>query len=294
MSKKLSQKIEEKKQDVEKEITTSVALHNLTTSTTKQLVRLGMVAGVGRVAQTLNAHTIRALQGIREEKDFEALGFSRFDDFLNESELAPMTYRQFNEREKLLKQEGDEIFDMLNHLRFSHRQRKLLGSGNVELEGDLVIVTSKNEFGDEIQEEIQINDRDRLLQTLSALADQNSRLNLKTDKQKSQIEKQDLEIEDLSERIQKGTGGKKSVHFELFVRAKIALSQLSEHLEKVDSVEKERNGEAYLRDLYAQFSLCRQAYGRNDLRFDEALDISSEFEEITSSLNDDDLAKLME
>jgi hypothetical protein len=197
MTTKLS-KYNENRQAAEQNITTSLMANADKDSERKALLRLGAVGAIGRLAQNLNAQTIRALQDVRENKDFEALGFSRFDDFLNESEIAPMTYRQFYDREKLLLQEGDHVFDLMNSLKLSHKQRRLLGAGHIQIDeakGTVIIVTGEDL--EEETEEIELNDRTRLLQTLSALADQAALLNQKNSKQKQQIERGENQVEEL-------------------------------------------------------------------------------------------------
>lgn len=293
---KLNKKLEESKQAAEAGISESVSLMHTEQNRDRALMMFGAVGAINHIAKSLSAQTIRGLQKMREEKIFEAFGFTRFDDFLDGYENSPMSYRQFYDREKLLEKEGDELFDVLNDLRMSHRARKLLGSGNVALEGNTVIVKTMNDDGDEIEEEIQIDDKTRLLQTLSALADQNANLNRKTDRQKTLIDKKDSQIEELSERIQRGAGvSTGGVHIEYFMRSLSALTSLKNFIKnEMTLVEKERDGEMFLREIYAEFALIRQELGKNDLRFDEVLDTTGEFAGITSAMNDDELAGLME
>lgn len=318
MSDKLAKQFNENREIAEENISAKISQTNTRDKLNRQLIRLGMVAGVGRIAQTLSAQTIRALQKVRDDKDFEALGFSRFDDFLDESDISPMTYRQFNDREKLLETEGDDVFDLMNTLKLSHRQRKMLGAGHVQIDeakGTVIIVTDKD--GEENIEEIELVDRSRLLQTLSALADQNATLNAKTNKQKEKIERGEKEIEGLQKKLDSGSfsGKGESAHFGMFMSVLTPFNQMTDSIKKMTVIEKveiHEQGLIYLRSLNSALARLAQAYGHKQLQigFDEdasekslakkvkrnSEDVSdeNEFASITADLNDDELEELMD
>jgi hypothetical protein len=96
---------------------------------------LGAIKASGLIGRSVSAQEMRMLQRFQEEKGHEELGFTRFDDFLDQSPDAPMTYRQYNERIKVLNIEGDETFELMNSLRIPISKRRLLGKGEVEVEG---------------------------------------------------------------------------------------------------------------------------------------------------------------
>ena len=98
-------KFEENRQAAEENINQKLIAQNNNAEKERSLIMIGAVGAVNHIASTLTAQTMRGLQTIRDEKIFESLGFSRFDDFLNESEYSPMSYRQFIDREKLLENE---------------------------------------------------------------------------------------------------------------------------------------------------------------------------------------------
>src|SRR5947209_18364001 len=59
---------------------------------------LGAIRAMGRLGQSITAQTFRALIAFREEKGHEAVGFNRFDDFLENHPDSPMTKHQFYDR----------------------------------------------------------------------------------------------------------------------------------------------------------------------------------------------------
>lgn len=291
----MTDKLEKSKQIAEREMMHTVKQSAAAEDIVKSAMMLGAVKTVNHMNAYFSSQTIRGLQRIRDEKHFEQFGFSRFDDFLDESPHSPMSYKQFYDREKALINEGDEMFDVLNSLNFSLRKRRLLGAGNVVLEDNKMLIKRISEDGGEYTEEVSISDQQKLIQTLSALADQTARLQNENEKQKTRLNRRDRDIEQLTEQIQKGTGGGNSALFERFAVAKNALAQLADTVEKhATDTDKKRNGELYLNELYAEFARVRQNFGRNDLRFDAPADTDGEFADITAKMNEDELADLME
>jgi hypothetical protein len=278
----------------------------------RALIMIGAVGAVNHIAATLSAQTMRGLQTIRDEKIFESFGYTRFDDFLNESEFSPMSYRQFIDREKLLENEGEKLFDVLNMSGMSHKQRRLLGSGYVQVDeakGTVLIVTGEDM--EEDVEEIELSDRNRLLQTLSALADQAAVLNQKNSKQKQQIERGEQQVEDLKKKLDEAKDKPGSVSiFDMWLNACRSIDAMTEMVKKASDVEKAQGG-IYIDAIQNSVHRLKDAYGRkpygemsddeikksvakkvkNIQAFDEHED---ELAALTSSMDEDELAALME
>lgn len=144
----------------------------------RAFIALGALGAFDNLARTLSAQVIRGLDAFREAKLHESLGFPHFDDFLRESQYSPVSKSQFYERRKVLEQEGDAIFDILNGLSVPISKRKLIGRGSLAIEGDNLILKSE---GEEI--EISLRDRTRIVETISSLADKTFELDKKLKKQ---------------------------------------------------------------------------------------------------------------
>ena len=279
----------------------------------KSLIRLGAVGAIGQLAQTLSAQTIRALQTVRDDKDFEALGFTRFDDFLDESDVSPMSYRQFYDREKLLEKEGDHLFDLMNSLKLTHRQRRLLGAGHVQIDdkkGTVIIVTGEDL--EEETEEIELTDRTRLLQTLSALADQAAMLNVKTTKQRVQIQKGEEQVEDLKKKLDdaKNRPGA-TTSYQMLMAASIAIDAFAVCVKGISDQQKNEESQLYLNTIRACVARLEHAYGRKTIGEMNETEIEkhvakrmknmsgntpddNKLAEVTASLSDEELADLIE
>src|SRR5215213_1046993 len=101
-------------------------------------MRVGAIRAVDSIASSLASQTMRNLQQIRDQQLYKKLGFQRFEDFLA-SDRAPMNYAKFNRLENAIEREGDELFDYLQSIDAPLSRRRLLGRGDVTVEGKEVV-----------------------------------------------------------------------------------------------------------------------------------------------------------
>lgn len=162
---------------------------------------LGAITAMDALARSFSAsmssQALRGLEKIEQEKLYLSLGYETFVEFLN-SDDSPVTKSQYYERIKLLNSEGDQLYDTLSQLSFPVSKRKLLGKGAIAVEGETVIVTT-----DDGEQQIELSDRNRLLQTISALADQNADKSKKLDKQTAELEKSGEKLKKKDEEIER-------------------------------------------------------------------------------------------
>ena len=162
----------------------------------KGLIETGMLLGatsaLRNLASSMTTQAIRALQHFRDTKQHEKLGYTRFDDFLNKYLYSPMTYKQFNEREKILALEGDAAFDLLNDLQVPLQARKLLSAGTVRVEGDEIII---GRFDDgQTVSVASVKDRTRIAEIIKTLANENEANTRVITDQKEKIKKGSQEL----------------------------------------------------------------------------------------------------
>lgn len=156
------------------------------------LLALGAINAMTAIAQTLNSNLIRGLQTIRDKGLYRALGYERFDFFLDLYEYSPMKYKKFNYIEKQFKAEGDEVFDLLNSLNVPMSTRKLIAeseAGAIVIEGD----------------EIFIGDERADLSNLPVIKTLVKKLASANEKFHENKKVQDTKIERLEEQIETGT-----------------------------------------------------------------------------------------
>jgi len=282
----------------------------------KALKLIGAIRSVDQISKSLSTQAIKVTIAFQQEKMHESFGFKRFADFLDESEHSLMTKSEFYQRKTIFENEGETLFDSLSEAGVPLSTRKLLGKGNVQIDGEKVLIVTGAE-GEQQTEEIELSDRTRLLQVLSAVADQNATLNAKTNKQKEKIERGEKEIEGLQKKLDAGsfTGKGETTHFEMYMRVITPLIQLRNYIKQLTAIEKaqiKEQGLVYLRSFNGELTGLAQTYGHKNLQlgFDEDAQENAplkqvknssaiapeenEFASITANLNDEELEELMD
>ena len=265
------------------------------------------------IARTMSANAMRSLMLFQENKMHEALGFARFDDFLNESEYSPMTKSQFYERKALLEREGDGLFDLLNSSGIPIYKRKLLGTGQISLDGETVIITTELGDGTSSTQQIELNDRTQLLETLTALADRNSELAKKADERQKRLDKfkdtllkaeEEIERVKTEKRIEAGL----DPHSNSLMNLIGAFAAHKQTVEKMSDLEKAQYAPRTFETIAAQLQDLTVAYDRNikldvkktNISMSDAMGdptgelLTQRVTDIVSEINDDELAHLMD
>lgn len=127
---------------------------------------LGGIRAMDRLNKVIDGEVMRTMILFQDNKLFEPFGFTRMADFLEGSPLSPMTKNQFYDRKELFEKEGEHVFDLLNSAKIPLSVRKRLGAGNVQIDGDKVIVKD-----DAHEIAIDLNNQTGLVEALTALAD---------------------------------------------------------------------------------------------------------------------------
>lgn len=291
----MDNKLQKKIRKVEEEHAEEIVSANLSAHDERRrdetLILLGGIKAADRISSALGAETMRALIRFQNEERYKRLGFDNFVGFLNNYESSPMTKNQFYDRKALLEKEGDATFDLLNSVSMPVSKRRLLGKGNIQIEGETVIIRD----GDGGEHEIELRDRTRLLETLTALADANADKSATLDKQKTKLTANDERIADLVRLLEDAKnrpGTLNSVEF--FVRCVSSIDAFAEFVKQQTPVEKERDSEFNLNGIFAAFARLQAAYGRHDMSFGSEPKPENEFAAITGSMNDDELAEMMD
>ncbi len=124
----------------------SVAVQDATTLPKELISTLEMFGSIRtfqQLANVFSAQFIRGLQLFQQREGYKSFGFSSMDDFLNEYENSPIKKTAYYEKLHLLEKEGDAAFDLMNSLKISKAERKLLGSGAIEIDGNTVVIGDK-------------------------------------------------------------------------------------------------------------------------------------------------------
>jgi len=112
----------------------------------KQLIEaaefVGGISAVHRISQCLASQAIRAMEKMQEAKGHEAFGYTRFDDFLDQHPGSPMNSSKYYRQRDLLYKEGDLVFDAMQTIGIPANTRKLLGKGEIAIDGEEIVVGS--------------------------------------------------------------------------------------------------------------------------------------------------------
>jgi hypothetical protein len=258
----------------------------------KATLLLGGLNALNTLANNVSAKVIATLQQVRDEHIYRAFGFDRFDDFLDQHPYAPMGYRAFNTAEKLLKAEGEQLFDLMNGLKIPAYKRKQLGAGLVELDAESGQVFVTLPPADDKQPEqvaIALNDRTQLLNALTLAVDQNAAARQDKERAEKKQAKAEKELAEALAAAPSGVSPDSLSHPHKTAALTVfgALEELAAEAEKLTPTEQQTYAPRVFAHLAALTEKLRAAYGRT---LSEVQSYSSPTQEVS----DEDLAELFE
>jgi hypothetical protein len=111
---------------------------------TRRVERLAKLSAVGSYAHQLSraiaSHAVLMSREIKNDRLYLEKGFDAFREYMDNDPDAPMSYHEFNARDKLLDELGAETFDFLSGARLGiAKQEKLVGL--IRTEGDEWVIT---------------------------------------------------------------------------------------------------------------------------------------------------------
>jgi hypothetical protein len=152
-----------------------------------------------KISKGISSYAMQRWIYFQEQKMYESLGYTSFNDFLNKSPYSPMGKSNFYEKRKLLLKEGAPLFDLFNMTRIPERNRKLLREGQIEVVGDKVVIRQDD---DDEKIEIKLNDKVTLIETLTEVLDQNAVQKTTIKRKDEHIERGEKKIEALNKEKQ--------------------------------------------------------------------------------------------
>jgi hypothetical protein len=190
------QSLEKIQQEADESIRTSIDT-NLAAEEAEDLIfRLGEISAAHVISRNLESAVIVGLQVIRDERKYTALGFERFDDFLDNWHRAPMKYKRFNYLEGLHEELGSAGFDLMRGSGISYRQMKMLEAGDIVVEGQEVIIGGEDRVS--LGDSRVVKDLvEKLIQERSAEKAEKEKLTRKVEKQQDQLNTGRQEYEEL-------------------------------------------------------------------------------------------------
>lgn len=216
------------------------------------------------VATALSAQAIRALEHFLGEHKYKVLGYQTGVDFLEKSEYSPMSKRQYYDRLALIREHGDEIYDLLTSVGISVRAQKMIGNGDLAIKGDKLMIG---------ETEVEVANTGVIKEVLNELFDERRELQAKAVKSEEKISKLESqvnvgvdEIEQLQRNIDNMRAG--NPHDRGVARAALSLVELTEHIGELPDKQKAKRGLDVLPLLYTAFLRVKAAYG-TDFNFED-------------------------
>lgn len=237
----------------------------------KALLVLGGIRAADRIAQNLSSQVMSVLITFQDEKLHESLGYSRFADFLDQSEYSPMSKNDFYRRKDIYESEGAQLYDTFNEMKIPLATRRLLAEAKgteIVIEGDKLII------GDQ---EIARTETETIKEVVKSLAAE-----IRDSKQS--VEKKDAEIEKLKSQLDTGREEYEELrramdamnegdpHDRALSKLLSAFVQFNREVSNLPLVEKEKKYDAALNALWVQINITRRNYLRDDYRFDDPMD----------------------
>ena len=227
----------------------------------RALLLLGGFKTAARIAVAINSEIMRSLELFQKEGIYEAFGYDRFAQFLDECEHSPMSKTQYYERKSLLDKEGDQMFNLYSELGISIRKRKLLGKGNVEIDGDNVIIHG-SDGEDSI---VNIDDTARLMEIVTAVIDSKVEQSIKIERLEKEKKADAEKIRDRDREIDRVRAAKVAefaadAHMTARVELGLAFNKFTDIVSKLADVEKDQFRDAVLEDVAGWSAQLRTAY----------------------------------
>ncbi len=225
---------------------------------------LGRITQNDHIAQAvysnLAAQSIRALERFFDEKRHEAFGYQTLVDFLEKSPMSPMSKRQYYDRLALVREHGDEIFDLLTSVGISVRSQKMLGTGELSIKGDTLYVGDK---------EVKIADTGVIKDVLNELFDEKRESQAREAKLKNDNEKLKAQVAtgtDEFDQLQRAVDAinEQTPYERAFLAVVKATLTLKTAIEQdLDDDERAERGPADLKTIAGQYFQLSDAYGVN-------------------------------
>ena len=222
------------------------------------LMILGGIRVADKIATSISSQVMNALITFQDERMYLNFGFDNFVDFLQNSEVSPMSKGEFYKRKEIFEAEGEKLFDLMNEVGVSFATRKLLSSGNydaISFDGD------KLKIGDQ---EADISNARLVRALLESYADDYKRVKTESEKAKVKLKTAEGTITSGYQQIellQKQLDGGKESYDSVLTKLIVDLSSFAQIVEKLSDPEKKDKADFALRTLSHQFSFISDAFG---------------------------------
>ena len=285
MDKSLSKKI----RAVEDEHAADAESTHLSTHDRLRRDQAMQMLGAAKYADSLRATTasqiIQFLITVEEEKLYRDYGYERFVDFLNNSELSEMSKSTFYTLRERFLTEGAEQYDYFTAWKIPLATRRLLSSGDIQVDGDEVVIGGEERvpIGEQrmIKSVIEQLVKDKLTFT-EDLAKAEKRL----EKQKEQLRQGQDDFDQLQRTLDALKAG--NPYERALSRTIYELLELTRLVGQLPDNQKAGRGRDAMPLIWAAIQQVKASYGTNFTFEDSPSTHSSDLDEIAAQVLDGD------
>lgn len=141
---------------------------------------VGAIGAIEQLAYALSAQAIMAWEQFQTNEGYKMYGCKTWVEFLEKHPRLGLTKSKYYERKKLLESEGADAYDLLNSLKVPANIRRQLSAGDVQIEGNDLIVRDQR---------FPIDDAKKIKRALSQVIEQMERVENKSAKTEKELEK---------------------------------------------------------------------------------------------------------
>ena len=242
-------------------------------------LKMGAIKAMSGIGQSLTRQTMLALERMKEEKLHEELGFSRYDDFLDQWPDSPMSSDKFYRARKLLDQEGELMFDAMEALKLPANTRKKL-KGIISIEGDDIVIG---------EERLPLTEIARVKAVLKDVAFQQEKQTKKTAEQDKEIKELKIKLIETVKAASKSRPDKEvgTPHGQAMLMTLIALEELGKEAASLSDEEKQMHRDNTLRRIGEKMVAIHKGYGLQTSPASNANDKKKGAKDLVDELPDD-------
>lgn len=133
----------------------------------KAVYRIAQIATAARIGTALSYDAMRELINFQLSDDWKALGYTRWVDFLEHSQISPMTATQYYDRKKVFEKENSMVWDKLTDKGIPLYLRQRLPAGSVEVTDTSIVI--RNGDGETTSFSLAEANRTQIIETVKTL-----------------------------------------------------------------------------------------------------------------------------
>lgn len=251
MSKLIDTRIQKAKDEL-MTMTDAVVSNSAQASRSVQIFEfIGATKAMNKLATSLTSQVLFALKKIQEEEAYKEYGCKTWVEFLAAYPELDMSKSQYYKLIGLLSSEGAEVFDLLNSLNVPLNSRKQLTAGDLQIDGNELIVRDQR---------VPIDDAKKIKRALTQVIEQMERVESQSAKNVKEIDKLKKKLDQAKEDARVAGMGIPSDDTDpanqAYLRVIASLTELTRELSDLSSEDAEQRLSQYRPAISQAVEMC--------------------------------------